>query len=123
MKKYWAIIIAILLGGVFVSFVFDRDVVSRGWSIFCWLLAGGVLLTPKDDIKHSTHGRLAIGAGLAVSLSHALYAQIHLTPLNVLLAPLMIIYGAWVLHFGSGRVEGVMRNYIGDLGRIFLSLG
>ena len=34
---------------------------------------------------------------MGIALSHTLYAQYHLTPINVLLAFLMIIYGVWVL--------------------------
>lgn len=122
-RRYRALLIAIVLGLIFVSFVYDHSTVSWGWTAFCGMLAVGLLLAVWKDAKHSFHGWLGIVAGLGIALSHGLYAQRHMTPLNVLIAPIMIIYGAWVLHFGAGPVEGLIRNYIGDFAKIFLPFG
>ncbi len=121
LKKYLTVLIVLTISVFFAVSIYDHDIIGWERTLYGALVTVGLLLTIRKGIKHSWHGRIMVLAGAGVLVSHSIYAQEHLTPLNLLVAPLLIIYGTRVLHFGAGRVEGLMKNYIRDRGRMLFS--
>lgn len=85
LKKYLTVLIVLAIGIFFATSVWGLDYVGQERSLYGALVTLGLLITIRKGIKHSWHGRIMVVSGLGVLISHALYAQEHMTPLNVLL--------------------------------------